>query len=252
MIQTGKRGLVNRMRNRISNVMWGLFFIIIGVGFAGRVMGLWDFHLFFNGWWTFLIIIPCFISMIQSGFGTGSTIGFIIGVLLFISSNVDLDFNLWRLVVPAILVFIGLRIMFQGMFRKKPKYYDQSTNYSGMDGADYSGDQSYSGPVRGEYSAVFASNQVHVTDLFTGTNLNAIFGGIVLDLREAKIPGDVEVNASAVFGGIDIYLPVGVNIKINNVPIFGGVSNKNNQPSQPGAPTIYLNSTCMFGGIDIK
>jgi predicted membrane protein len=190
--------------------------------------------------------------MIQSGFGTGSTIGFIIGVILFISCNVNLDFNLWRLVVPAILIFIGLRILFQGMFRRKPRFYDQSANYSGSDDPGYTGGQSYSGAAKGEYSAVFASNTVHVTDVFTGTNLNAIFGGVVLDLREAKILGDVEVNASAVFGGIDIYLPAGVNIKINNVPIFGGVSNKNNQPTQPGAPTIYLNSTCMFGGIDIK
>jgi hypothetical protein len=70
------------MRNRISNVLWGLFFIIIGVGFAGNLFFDWDFHLFFDGWWTLFIIIPCLISMIQNGFGTASTIGFIIGVLL--------------------------------------------------------------------------------------------------------------------------------------------------------------------------
>ena len=234
------------MRNKLSNALWGLFFVIIGVGIAGNVLNIWDFQLFFDGWWTFLIIIPCFIGMIQSGFGVASTMGFIIGILLFVSCNIRLNFSAWELIVPAILIFIGLRIIFQGAFRKKPKFFEQSTNFNGVNG------QTFNGAAKSEYSAVFSSNRVHVTDTFNGTNVNAIFGGLVLDLRDAKILNDVEVNATAVFGGIDIYLPIDVNVKTNNVPIFGGVSNKSNQNNQPGAPTIYLNATCMFGGIDIK
>lgn len=63
---------------------------------------------------------------------------------------------------------------------------------------------------------------------------------------------DVEINATAIFAGIDIFVPSNVRIKINNVPIFGGVDNKVADTTDPNAPTIYLNSTCMFGGIDIK
>jgi predicted membrane protein len=213
------------MRNKLSNVLWGLFFIIVGVGIAGNVMNIWDFQLFFDGWWTLFIIIPCFISMIQTGFGTGSTLGFIIGVLLFMNYQVDFHFNIWQLIVPTILVFIGIRIMFQGAFHRKPHF---------------------------DYNAVFSSNHIHITDQFYSTSLSAVFGAIVLDLRDAVIKGDVEINASAVFGGIDIFLPNGVNVKTNNVPVFGGVSNKHSQTNDPSAPTVYLNSTCMFGGIDIK
>lgn len=231
------------MRNKISNTLWGLFFVIIGIGFAGNVFNLWDFHLFFKGWWTFLIIIPCFISMIQNNFSFGATIGFVFGVLLFISYYVSLNFSLWELVIPAILVFIGLRILFQGVFRKKTTFFEHNINIGGQSKGNGSGT---------DYSAVFSSNRVHITDTFLGADINAVFGGLVLDLRDAKIISDVEVNATAVFGGIDIYLPQGVNVKTNNVPIFGGVSNKSNQHAEPGAPTIYLNATCMFGGIDIK
>lgn len=234
------------MRNKLSNALWGLFFVAIGIGIAGNVLNIWDFELFFDGWWTFLIIIPCFISMIQSGFGVASTMGFIIGVLLFISCNVNLHFSIWELIIPAVLIFIGLRIMFQGAFRKNPHFFEQNINNNGAGG------QTFNSAAKGEYSAIFSSNRINITDTFTGTNINAIFGGLVLDLRDAKIISDVEINATAIFGGIDIWLPAGVNIKTNNVPIFGGVSNKSNQFNQPGAPTIYLNATCMFGGIDIK
>jgi predicted membrane protein len=238
------------MRNKFSNAMWGLFFIAIGVGIAGNVLNLWDFELFFEGWWTLFIIIPCFISMIQSGFGTGSTIGFIIGVLLLMHYWVDFNFNVWQLIVPAILIFIGIRIMFQSAFRKRPLHFEQNINSGGVGGGTTG--QTFTGASKSEYSAIFSSNRIHITDQFNGTNLNSVFGGIVLDLREAIIPGDVEINATAIFGGIDLYLPRGVKLKNNNVPIFGGVSNKAEQSMDPAAPTIYLNSTCMFGGIDIK
>lgn len=240
------------MRNKFSNALWGLFFILIGVGIAGNVMNIWDFHLFFDGWWTLLIIVPFFISMIQTGFSTGSTIGFIVGVLLFLNYRIDFRFNIWQLIIPVILVIIGIRIMFQGSFHKRINY---DPNYSaGMNGGTGTGagGTSYTNTNKGEYSAVFSSNHIHITEAFYGTSLNSAFGAIVLDLRDAQITGDVEINASAIFGGIDIHLPYNVKVKTSNVPIFGGVSNKHTQSTDPGAPTVYLNATCMFGGIDIK
>ncbi len=236
------------MRNKLSNALWGLFFVIIGIGFAGNVMDLWKFELFFDGWWTFLIIIPCFISMIQSGFGVASTTGFIIGVLLFISSRVDFNFSVWELIIPAILVFIGVRLLFQGAFRKKPNFNYENINVN----MENDGSSNFNQYAKTEHSAVFSSNRIHVTDVFTRTDINAIFGGLVLDLRDAHFVGDAEITATAVFGGIDIYVPNGIHVKVNNVPIFGGVSNKTSYTADPSAPTIYLNSTCMFGGIDIK
>lgn len=232
------------MRNKISNVLWGLFLIIIGIGFAGNAMNIWDFHLFFDGWWTLFIIIPCFISMIQSGFGTGSTLGFIIGVLLLLNEQVHFNINFWGLIIPAILVFVGLRILFQGAFHKRV-HFDESFT-SGAAG------QNFTNTVRSEYTAVFSSNHIHITEPFYKTSLSAIFGAVVLDLRDATISGDCEINVQAIFGGVDIFLPRNVKVKINNVPIFGGVSNKFTQSSDPAAPTVYINSTSMFGGIDIK
>ncbi len=231
------------MRNKVSNLIWGLIFIVIGVGIAGNAIDLWDFKLFFPGWWTLFIIVPCLASVIRSGFSTGSTTGLIIGSMLLLSHYIDLKIDWWDMIVPAILIIIGVRIIFQGAFNKTMKG-DHTVHIDGQ------GD--FRGTNRKEYSAIFAGNKVRITDQFTGTGLNAVFGGITLDLREAIINGDVEIAATAVFGGIDIYVPSGVRIKVNNIPIFGGVSNKAFETSDPNAATIYLNSTTMFGGIDIK
>ena len=57
--------------------------------------------------------------------------------------------------------------------------------------------------------------------------------------------------ASSIFGGIDIIVPKDVNIKVTSTSIFGGVENKvkNNTTNKK---TIYINATCLFGGVDIK
>lgn len=231
------------MRNKISNLMWGLVFIVLGVGIAGKVLFQWDFQIFFRGWWTLFIIIPCLASLIRNGITGGAVGGLIVGVMLLVAQYVDINVSVWKLIIPVVLIVIGLKIMFQGAFRKTIRV-DETVHVDGQ--------ESFTRSNKSDYSAVFASNRIKVTDRFVGTNLNSVFGGITLDLRDAIIDCDVEIGATAVFGGIDIYVPSGVSVKINNIPIFGGVSNKAAQTTGQNAYTIYLNSTTMFGGIDIK
>lgn len=240
------------MRNRISNSLWGLFFILIGVGIAGNILFDWNFDFIGDGWWTLFIIIPCLISMIRTKFNAAPTIGFIIGVLLFVNYYIKVDIDFWKLIVPAVLILIGLKIIFQGTYHRRNMHFENTSGTNSQTNFN-NGQQTYSNVNQREYNSIFSSNHIRMdNEVFTGTSLSAVFGAIVLDLRNAVVQNDVEINATAVFGGIDIYIPRGVNIKINNVPIFGGVSNKTTSFNDPSAPTIYLNSTCMFGGIDIK
>ncbi|QHQ60814.1 hypothetical protein Ana3638_08575 [Anaerocolumna sedimenticola] len=226
------------MRIKTSNMLWGLFFILIGVGFAGNAFNLWNFELFFRGWWTLFIIIPCAISLIQNGFRVSNLAGLIIGIMLLMSSQGIVDGNVMgKLIVPFIFVLIGFSMIFKNMF-----HGDRSLHI----------DVKYQGGAA-EHSAIFAGNRYQVTgEKFMGTTINAIFGGVDLDLRNAIIDEDIVINATAVFGGIDILVPANVKVKVSNVPIFGGVDNKAGTSPDPNAPIIFLNSTCMFGGIDIK
>ena len=102
-------------------------------------------------------------------------------------------------------------------------------------------------------SATFSGQDLNFNgEVFEGAELNAIFGGVKCDLRNAIIEKDCAITASAIFGGIDIYVPDYVNLKVNSNSIFGGVSNKNHRPTVEGAVTLYINATCMFGGVEIK
>ena len=46
------------MRQRVGNILFGLAFLVAGLGFGGQALGLWNFNLFFSGWWTLFLIVP--------------------------------------------------------------------------------------------------------------------------------------------------------------------------------------------------
>lgn len=104
-----------------------------------------------------------------------------------------------------------------------------------------------------ECCATFSGQDVDFTDKeFNGADLSAIFGGVKYDLRKALIKGDVVISTTAVFGGIKIYVPKDVNIRIKSTPIFGGVTDETRNNSKDNKHTIYVNAISIFGGVNIR
>jgi len=227
------------MRSKFSNVVWGFIFIIIGILYAGNTFNLWDFKLFFDGWWTLFIIIPCLIGIVENGFSTGNTVGLIIGILLLLSSQGIVNSRIIsKLIVPVIFILIGIKIVFKDSFNK--------TMYKSID-------MNINRESRLEYTAILSSQKdMYPNEQFYGASILAILGEIELNLMNARINEDVVINSTSIFGGVDIIVPSNVNVKISSVPIFGGASNKARPCMTANAPIIYINATCIFGGLDSK
>ena len=225
--------------NNIKNILWGIILVIIGVIIGLNTMGITDIDIFFDGWWTLVIIVPCFIGLFTNKDKTGNIIGLLVGVILLLGMQNIIDFNLiWKLLLPSIIVIIGLSLIFKNTFNNKINNEIKKLNNKNT--------------KDNEYCATFSGQRIDFpNEEFKGATLNSVFGSITCDLREAKIKEDVVINASSVFGGIDIIVPDDVNIKIKSNSIFGGVNNKkkNNEDKKY---TIYVNASCLFGGVDIK
>ena len=88
-------------------------------------------------------------------------------------------------------------------------------------------------------------------EVFTGSNIAAIFGGVSLDLRSAKFEKDTVIKAFALFGGIDIMVPEDVKVKLKSSFIFGGISDDRKSASEKGKYTIYIDAAGGFGGVTI-
>ena len=54
--------------NKISNLLWGFVFIIVRVIFGLNALEITDINIFFDGWWTLFIIVPCFIGLFKDDY----------------------------------------------------------------------------------------------------------------------------------------------------------------------------------------
>lgn len=227
------------MMNNFKNVLWGIVLVIVGVIIGTNSFGLTNINIFFDGWWTLFIIIPCFIGLFTDKDKTGSIIGLLVGVILLLSFNGIIDFDtIWKLLLPCIIVIIGLSLIFKNVFNTKVNEEIRKLNSSKKDNKGY--------------FAAFSGQNIDLSnEEFTGTDINAVFGGVKLDLRNAKIDKDALINTSGIFGGVTILVPEDVNVKVKSTSLFGGVDNKIKNDNT-NSKTIYINATCLFGGVDIK
>lgn len=219
------------MKN-FKNIILGVILIILGVWFALYATGITKIDILFNGWWTLFIIIPSFLGLFEEE-KTSSLIGLCIGIFLLLSCQDILNFDLvLKLILPCVLIITGLSIIFKGRIKTENIKTIKATSNS-------------------EYNATFSGQNLDFSkEEFKGTKLDAVFGGIKCDLRDAIIKEDVVIEATAIFGGITILVPKDTNIKITSTSIFGGVDGKNKNNKE--GKTIYINATCLFGGVDIK
>ncbi len=225
---------------KVNSVVWGIVLIAVGVIVALNALEIIQFDIFFDGWWTLLWIIPCTVNLFTQREKLSNLIWIAIGVFLLLCCQNVLEFDmLWKLALPAIIIFIGVKLIFGSSFSSKTQQVQKPLDESGK--------------ARHTCFAAFTGNHVDFDgQSFYGAELNAVFGGIEYDLRNALIPEDCVIKATAIFGGIDILLPEDVNVKVRSSSVFGGVGNKHSKIKQCGNVTVYIEGSGVFGGVDVK
>ena len=203
---------------KISTVIVGIVFIVVGVIVGLNSFGITNINIFFDGWWTLFIIIPAINGLVTDEEKTGSIIWLIIGIALLLGCQDLISFDiLWKLTLPVILVFIGL-----------------STDDN-------------------EYCACFSGQTIKFDGKdFKNAIVNAIFGGITIDLTSAKVKDGAVIDATAVFGGVTILIPEDLKVEIKSTSVFGGVSDKTKNKEKKDKVTLHVNGCSIFGGVDIK
>lgn len=222
------------MRKRISSTLWGLIFIAAGIGIVGAMAGAWEFNILFAGWWTLFLIVPAVIGMIEHGIRIGNTIGLVLGAALLACCQGWLPWEvLSKMLVPVIMILIGGVMVFKNLFHLNL------------------GRVKVPNDKRTEELVVFSGKNLIIQNEFYGMEGEAIFGGLTIDLRGAQITENISIDAMAVFGGVDILLPANVSVKLSDLSLFGGCSNSRNYSPVDG-PTVYVNATALFGGVEVK
>ena len=271
-------------KNNTVGIILGLLFLVIGVGYLAEVVGLLDdFTIFFDGWWTLFIIVPCFCGLLgKDGDKVGYLIGIAIGLFLLLAAQDIIGWDkLWPLAVAVICLLIGVNLILPKKQKPIPKFenhqasgtgaqtdrFDRGTQTTEQPGETVFSDAEVIVEPAKEYkenagteekvicSAVFAGRDIRVDNsYFYGADLSALFGGIDMNLKNALIVKDVTIDVKAIFGGVDLIMPPNVRVVVDVNPILGGVDNGARAPlgADEHTPTVYIRGTCLFGGVDVK
>lgn len=223
---------------RFQKVVWGVVLIAAGVILALNALDVTHIDIWFPGWWTLFIIIPCGVGLITERDKIGNGAGLVLGVSLLLWKLGYIEsHNVWEILGIAVFIIFGLKLIFGNIFRKKAKKVHVDIKFS-------------SDIPSG--TAVFGGKEMNFDGIeFNGCEINAIFGGVDCDLSRAIIEKDCKISANAIFGGVDIILPRGVNVQVDSTSIFGGVDDLYER-NPDSTVTVYIEATSVFGGVDVK
>lgn len=231
------------MNKTLKGILWGLVIILVGVAIALKIIGI-TFSLFFDGWWTLFIIVPCVFGLITEKSKTGNLIGILIGVGLLLAARDVISFATFvKLLCPVLLILVGIYIIYRSVIRKPEKKNLAEQKQPETEGFSDS-----------EYTSFFSGEKINYDGKsFFGTRLSAIFGSVRCDLRGAYITQDVTIHTTAIFGNVEVLLPENVRVNVDSSTLFlGDISNRTKNAENVSAPTVTIRPMCIFGSVAVK
>lgn len=80
-----------------------------------------------------------------------------------------------------------------------------------------------------------------------------VFGDVRLDLREAHVPaGAIEIDASSLFGDVELLVPEGVLVDVSSRAVLGDVVQDAGGAAPAGAPRVLLSGGTFFGDVRVQ
>jgi predicted membrane protein len=229
-------------RNRYQGLIPGAVILAIGAIFllnnfgylnAGRIWDFWPVILIFVG--VVKMLDPCrrFWGGLLTLFGT-----------ILLLNQLGIAHISWNQLWPLVLIGVGSMAMWSALRARRMTDGLKSPNSDPRNSLNE--------------SAVFGGVEKRLnTKEFRGGQLQSMFGGIEIDLRDADIDGtEAVLHANAIFGGIELRVPETWFVASHGQGIFGGYSDSTryHPPVDPDKPkkTLVVVGTAVFGGVEIR
>jgi predicted membrane protein len=221
-----------------KSLVFGL--LVLGLGFVWLlhnfgVIGERAWDVIFS--WQMLLIA---IGIVNIANDSNRGIGWIlvaIGGFFMVSEYYDLPTSFRHVFWPALLIVIGLVLIFGSakIFRRR--------DFTISKGEDFI-----------EEVAVFGGHDRYVNSrAFRGGKIVSVFGGSKLDLTKVELAeGHIEIEIVSIFGGSTLIMPADWNVKLEVFNIFGGYGDKRMRGQVDFNKTVVVKGVAIFGGGEIK
>ncbi|NDV45621.1 hypothetical protein D0T49_00945 [Paludibacter sp. 221] len=254
---------IKTYRKRTPGFTFGIILVLLGMVFLA-----FNFGLFQNEWkrvlfsWQMLLIVVGVITFLHRNFFNGLVLiavgGFFILPRLAQAAPeafywVSYDFT--RTYWPVLLIIAGILMLLHIIIR--PHHHHKADYYSCSD-TSYTGKKN---PHRTNYnrgfdrSTVFGNVEEIILDpVFTDGEINAVFGGVTMDLRKTSLAeGETRLELNAVFGGITLFVPEDWHVELHLTSVFGGFNdNRILSDNIDHSRKLIVVGGCVFGGGEIR
>lgn len=216
----------------VARVFFGTVIIALGVVLALGAADVFDSGEVISTWWPVVLVAGAVLQFATNPrHWLGPLIVGGIGVILLLDNTEAVSGDAWPAAWAVLLIAAGLAVVMGARV--------------GSRRAD-SADRVNAFAAFGERKVI--SHSKH----FEGGSMGAIFGGTELDLRDAELAPAASVDVFAAFGGAEIRVPEGWRVDTRGIPLFGGFENVTAGERDPAAPTLDVNATVIFGGLEVK
>lgn len=242
---------------------FGIVLVLIGVLFLGFNFGLLPEQLkkvVFT--WPMILIAISIVHFFKRKIFSGIMLA-VIGSFFLIPKIVyaypdyfpGVDASFTHTFWPLLLIAAGIVMILSKLFG--PKWGFNEFNHSNQQHKKCNSHYSKYAGNPGSFSknSVFGAGEHIVLDPeFKGGELNAVFGGITLDLRKTNLPeGDTRLEMNAVFGGITVLVPNNWLVETHLDAVFGGFEDKRFKvDSIDTSRKLVITGACVFGGGELK
>jgi predicted membrane protein len=220
---------------------------------TGLLNPLWKDYFF--SWYMLLLVVGA-ICICRYHFITGLILAAVGKFFLMDKASALFrdDFNYEAFITtywPLLIIIFGVIILLMVFIRpNRLRTYNHSCWNSNKSTA---GNENSDGKIN--YKYVFSgTEQVILDPVFRGGDIEAIFGGLELDLRRTTLPeGETFLYINALFGGVEITAPESWDIEVRSNALFGGVyDERSKNADKDRTRKLIIVTKCKFGGVEIK
>lgn len=187
----------------------------------------------------------------------------IVGLFIFVSKIGLLDFSLWGILFPSLLLFVGGMLVYRSLRPPRTETIEdavQGAPDGPAAGHAFTGPTTH-GPKAGDEHAEFirtfamlsGSELRPMSRPFRGADLTAVLGSVNLDLTSARMEGDVaRIEVFSFCGDIEIHVPPDWTVTSKIATLLGGFSDKRRPTTTVPTKTLILDGFAVMGGIGVK
>ena len=222
----------------IRKIAWSIFL----VGAAALIIA--NAYLDFTKFFPLLcgiVLLPVIIeSLVQLNFFGVFFPTALIGIIFSEQLGIQ-SITPWPILAAAVLLSIGFSIIFKSKRRGVHVHWEDNETVENIDDDEFSSTVKFG-----------ATTKFFLSDNFKRASLNCSFGSIKAYFDNAKLsPNGAQINISANFAGVELYIPKDWRV-INNVSYtLGGLEEKSRNVSDSESPVLTLIGEARFSGITI-